>query len=107
VAAQQDTGDQVPEASIKVPGDWLMALLDENAIRRAQRPDTIVSLSAEGLSLSGVELVVERRWVREPFWQQISEAVTRGFIHKSSAVQVTLRGERREHQRQRSPRPAH
>ncbi|MEO6797706.1 MAG: hypothetical protein ABI401_10480 [Candidatus Dormibacter sp.] len=107
MAAQQDHSDQVQEASIKVPGDWLMALLDEDAVRQAQRPDTIVTLSAAGLSLSGVELVVERRWVREPFWHQISEAVTRGFIHKSSAVQVTLRGDRREHQRQPPPRPAH
>ena len=106
MATQQETDDYVPEASIRVPADWLMALVDENLVRRSQRPDTVVKLGPDGLALSGVELVVERRWVREPFWRQIGEAVTRGFIHKSSAVQVTLRGDRRQQQRRPSTRQA-
>jgi hypothetical protein len=46
-----------------------------------------------------VELVLERRWLREAFWRQIKQAISRGYIYKSSAVQVTLRGDRRERER--------
>lgn len=104
MATQQDVGgDEVREAAIRIPADWLMALLDEEGIRQIQRPDTLVSLTPDGLTLSGVELLVERRWVREPFWQRISESVTSGFIHKRTAVKITLRGDRREHQRRSAP----
>jgi hypothetical protein len=43
--------------------------------------------------------VVERRWLREAYWRQAKQAITRGYIYRSSAVQVTVRGERREHDR--------
>lgn len=76
-----------------------MPWLDLDAVRQAQRPDTVATMTGEYLSLSGVELVVERRWLREAYWRQIKQAITRGYIYKSSAVQVTLRGERREHER--------
>jgi len=102
VATQHEVEEDVPEASIDVPADWLMALVDEELVRQAQRPDTLVRLGADGLKLSGVELVVERRWVREAYWSQIGDAVTRGFIHKSSAVKVTLRGDRRQQRRRPS-----
>ncbi len=106
MATQQDgsADNDVPDAAIQIPAEWLMALLEVEAVRRVQRPDTLVMLTADGLSLSGVELLVERRWVREPFWGQISEAVTRGFIHQRSAVKVTLRGDRREHERRPAAR---
>jgi len=106
VAVQGEAEEEIPQAAIKIPAEWLMALLDETMIRHAQRPDTTISLTTDGLTLSGVELLVERRWVREQFWHQISEAVTHGFIHKTSAVQVTLRGDRRERQRPVAGRPA-
>ena len=99
MATQQEIEDEVPQAAIRIPADWLMALLDQETVRRAQRPDTEITLTPAGLTLSGVELLVERRWVREPYWNQIGEAVTRGFIHQRSAVKLTLRGDRREHQR--------
>lgn len=102
VATQHEVEEDVPEAAIVVPADWLMALVDEEMVRQAQRPDTLVRLEADGLKLSGVELVVERRWVREAYWNQIADAVTRGFIHKSSAVKVTLRGDRRQQRRRPS-----
>jgi hypothetical protein len=105
VATQHEVDEEVPGASIRVPADWLMALVDEDMVRRAQRPDTTVSLTQECLTLNGVELVVERRWVREPFWNRIGEAVTRGFVHKSTAVEVTLRGDRRQQER-RPPKTA-
>jgi|GEM_PF-1757565 len=104
VATQHEVDEEVPGASISVPADWLMALVDEELVRQSQRPDTIVRLGADGLKLSGVELVVERRWVREPYWHQIGDAITHGFIHKSSAVKVTLRGDRRQQQRRRPSR---
>ncbi|HSO94038.1 MAG TPA: hypothetical protein VLS53_06160 [Candidatus Dormibacteraeota bacterium] len=102
VATQQKVDEEVPGASISVPAEWLMALVDEELVRQSQRPDTMVRLAADGLQLSGVELVVERRWVREPYWHQIGDAVTRGFIHTSSAVKVTLRGDRRQQPRRPS-----
>ena len=104
--ATQQVDEQVPEASISVPADWLMALVDEELVRRSQRPDTLVRIAADGLTLSGVELVVERRWLREPYWHRIGDAVTHGFIHTSSAVKVTLRGDRRQQQRKPSGRAA-
>lgn len=106
MATQQEitVEDEVPDAAIRIPAHWLMALLEEEAVRQVQRPDTQVSLTADGLTLSGVELLVERRWVREPYWGQISEAVTRGFIHHRTAVKVTLRGDRRERQRRPAAR---
>jgi hypothetical protein len=102
VATQHEVEEDVPEASISVPTDWLMALVDVELVRQSQRPDTIVRLGADALKLSGVELVVERRWLREPYWNQIGDAVTRGFIHKSSAVKVILRGDRRQQRRRPS-----
>ena len=84
---------------MEIPADWLMPGLDLAAVREAQRPDTVATLTGDHLSLAGVELVVERRWLREAYWRQAKQAITRGYIYRSSAVQVTVRGERREHER--------
>ncbi len=99
MAIQRDLHGDTSDAALEIPADWLMPGLDLEAVRRAQRPDTLATLTPDQLILSGVELVVERRWLRESFWRQVKEAITRGYIYKSSAVQVTLRGERREHDR--------
>lgn len=87
------------DAALEIPADWLMPSLDLEAVRQAQRPDTAATLTPEHLVLTGVELVVERRWLREAYWRQVKQAIIRGYIYKSSAVQVTLRGDRREHER--------
>ena len=99
MAIQPQLHEDTPDARIEIPKDWLMPGLELEAVRHAQRPDTLASMSGDYLTLAGVELVVERRWLREAFWGQIKGAVSRGYIYKSSAVQVTLRGERREHER--------
>ncbi|OLE37954.1 MAG: hypothetical protein AUG48_03075 [Actinobacteria bacterium 13_1_20CM_3_68_9] len=99
MATQPDPHDDTSEAALEIPIDWLMPGLDLEAVRRAQRPDTLATLTTDHLTLSGVELVVERRWLRESFWRQVKDAISRGYIYRSSAVQVTLRGERREHER--------
>jgi hypothetical protein len=99
VANQPEQQGETSDAALEIPADWLMPGLDLNAVREAQRPDTIATLTAELLTLRGVELVVERRWLREAYWRQVRQAITRGYIYRSSAVQVTLRGERREHER--------
>jgi hypothetical protein len=99
VTVPAEARNDIPEAMIEIPADWLMPWLDLETVRQAQRPDTAATLTSERLSLSGVELVVERRWLREAYWRQIKQAVSRGYIYKSSAVQVTLRGERRERER--------
>jgi hypothetical protein len=88
-----------PDASLEIPTEWLMPGLDLEAVRQVQRPDTTANLTSEYLFLAGVELVVERRWLREANWRQIKQAITNGYIYRTSAVQVTLRGERREHER--------
>lgn len=99
MAVQPELHPDIPQAQIEMPAEWLMPGLDLDAVRQAQRPDTLATLTSEVLTLSGVELVVERRWLREAFWRQIRQAISRGYIYKSSAVQVTLRGERRERER--------
>jgi hypothetical protein len=102
VAIQPELHGDTSDAALEIPTDWLMPGLDLDAVRQAQRPDSAATLTSEHLAISGVELVVERRWLRESYWRQIKEAITRGYIYKSSAVQVTLRGERREHERRHS-----
>jgi hypothetical protein len=99
VATQPELHGDPSEAAVQIPTDWLMPWLDLEAVRQAQRPDTIATLTADHLTLSGVELVLERRWLREAYWRQVKQAITHGYIYRSSAVQVTLRGERREHER--------
>jgi hypothetical protein len=88
-----------PDAALEIPTEWLMPGLDLEVVRQVQRPDTTATLTSEYLFLAGVELVVERRWLREANWRQIKQAITRGYIYRNSVVQVTLRGERREHER--------
>jgi hypothetical protein len=102
VAIQPEANSEVPQATIEIPTDWLMPWLDLDMVRQAQRPDTQATLTGDYLTLSGLELVIERRWLRETHWRQIKQAITRGYIYKSSAVQVTLRGERRERERRTS-----
>lgn len=101
-------GGDLSDAALEIPSDWLMPWLDLEAVRQAQRPDAAATLTADHLILTGVELVVERRWLREAYWRQVKQAIIRGYIYKSSAVQVTLRGERREHERRNtgSTKPA-
>ena len=99
MAIQPEIQGDIPNAKIEIPSDWLMPLLDLAAVREAQRPDTLATMTSEALTLAGVELIVERRWLREAFWRQIKQAVSRGYIYRSSAVQVTLRGDRRERER--------
>jgi hypothetical protein len=91
---------EVPPAEIQIPAEWLMPGLSLETVRRAQRPDTEASLTAERLTLRGVELTLERRWLKEPHWRQVRTAVSRGFVFRSSAVQLVVRSDRRERQRQ-------
>jgi hypothetical protein len=105
VAIQPDPRDSIPEASLEIPSAWLMPWLELDAVRDVQRPDTVASMTADYLALTGVELVIERRWLREAYWRQIKQAIKRGYIYKSSAVKVTLRGERRERERRSSGLP--
>lgn len=102
MAVQPELSSDIPGAEIKIPTEWLMPWLDLDLVRQAQRSDTAATLTGDHLAMSGVELVVERRWLREAHWRQVKQAVTRGYIYKSSAVQVTLRGDRREHERRGS-----
>jgi len=99
VANQPELYGDTSDAALEIPADWLMPGLDLEAVREAQREDAVATLTADHLTLRGVELVVERRWLREAHWRQVKQAITRGYIYRSSAVQVTLRGERREHER--------
>ena len=96
---QPELHGDTSEAAVEIPTDWLMPGLDLELVRQAQRSDTVATLTSDHLTLTGLELVVERRWLREAYWRQVKQAITRGYIYRSSAVQVTLRGERREHER--------
>src|SRR5438309_824888 len=57
VANQPELHSETSDASLEIPADWLMPGLDLEAVREAQRSDTIATLSADHLSLKGVELV--------------------------------------------------
>lgn len=94
------SSDGVPPAEIRIPAGWLMPGLALETVRRAQRQDTQASLTEEGLNLQGVELTLERRWLKEPYWQQVKMTVSRGFVFRASAVQMVVRSDRRERQRQ-------
>jgi hypothetical protein len=100
MAIVEPSPESVPPAEIRVPSDWLMPGLSLETVRHAQRPDTQADLTAEGLTLTGVELSLERRWFKEPHWRQIKTAVSRGFVFRSSAVQLVVRSDRRERRRQ-------
>ena len=102
MANQPQLPSEASDAALEIPADWLMPGLDLQAVRHAQRADTVATLSADHLTMNGVELVVERRWLREAYWRQAKQAITRGYIYRSSAVQITVRGERREHERRAS-----
>src|ERR1700682_3355196 len=99
MASHTDRNTDVPDAALEIPTDWLMPGPDLEVVRLVQRPDTPATLTGDYLFLAGVELVVERRWLKEAHWRQIKQAITRGYIYRNSAGQVTLRGERREHER--------
>ena len=99
MASHTDLNTDVPDAALEIPTDWLMPGLDLEVVRQVQRPDTTATLTGDYLFLAGVELIVERRWLKETHWRQIKQAITRGYIYRNSAIQVTLRGERREHER--------
>jgi hypothetical protein len=101
VANQPELPGDTSDAALDIPADWLMP-----GLREAQRPDTVATLTCDHLTLKGVELVVERRWLREAYWRQSKQAITRGYIYRSSAVQIIVRGERREHERRSSERKA-
>jgi hypothetical protein len=103
MAIAEPAREQVPQAEVRIPADWLMPWLDLNSVQEAQRPDSLATLTSEELTISGVEVVVERRWLREPHWRDLKHAVRRGYIYRTSGVQVTLRGERRERERRSSP----
>ena len=102
MANQSQLPAETSDAAMQIPADWLMPGLDLQAVRDAQRPDTVATLTADHLTMQGVELVVERRWLREAYWRQAKQAITRGYIYRSSAVQITIRGERRERERRAS-----
>jgi hypothetical protein len=105
MAVPQHASSDVPQAVLRLPLDWLMPWVDVDTIREAQRPDVLVKSAETTLVMAGVELIVERRWLREAYWAQLKQAISHGYIYKSSAVQVTLRGERRERER-RNPKAA-
>ncbi len=104
MAISEPVPDEVPEAEVRIPTAWLMPWLDLETVRQAQRADSLVTITSDWLSLRGVEIIVERRWLRESFWRQIKNTVTRGYILRSTAVQVVLRGDRRDRDRDRDRR---
>jgi hypothetical protein len=103
MAIAEPAGEETAQAEIRIPANWLMPWLDLNSVQEAQRPDSLATLTSQELTISGVEVVVERRWLREAHWRDLKQTVTRGYIYRSTAVQVTLRGDRRERERRFSP----
>jgi len=67
MALNQPALPEQSEAEIRIPAEWLMPGLDLEAVREAQRSDSQATLTGDFLTISGVELTVERRWLREAF----------------------------------------
>jgi hypothetical protein len=101
MALSEPVPSDVPEAEIRIPTDWLMAGLDLETVRQAQRTDSRATLTGDFLTISGLEVIVERRWLREAFWRQVKQAIGHGYVYKGTAVQVTLRADRRGRERHR------
>ena len=102
MAVAEPTPEELAQAEVRIPADWLMPWLDLSSVQEAQRPDAFATLTSQELTISGVEVVVERRWLREPHWRELKHAVTRGYIYRTTGVQVTLRGDRRGRERRSS-----
>lgn len=93
--------DEAPRAQVRLPTEWLMPLTTLELVRDAQRPDTHANLTSEWLTMLGIEIVIDRSWIREPFWSQIKDAIAGGFIYKKSAAHLVVRGDRRTGSRPR------
>jgi hypothetical protein len=94
-AVDSVSADEAPRAQVRVPTGWLMPLITLELVREAQRPDTHANLTSEWLTMLGIEIVVDRSWIREPYWAQIKDAIGGGFIYKKSAAHLIVRGDRR------------
>jgi hypothetical protein len=101
VAVTNVGADEAPRAQVRLPTQWLMPLTTLEVVREAQRPDTHANLTSEWLTMLGIEIVVDRSWIREPFWSQIKDAIAGGFIYKKSAAHLIVRGDRRTGSRPR------
>lgn len=93
--------EEAPRAQVRVPTEWLMPLTTLDLVRAAQRPDTHANLTSEWLTMLGIEIVIDRSWIREPYWAQIKDAIAGGFIYKKSAAHIIVRGDRRAGSRAR------
>ncbi len=100
--AVHDVGvEEAPRAQVRVPTDWLMPLTTLDLVRQAQRPDTHANLTSGWLTMLGIEIVIDRSWIREPYWAQIKDAIAGGFVYKKSAAHLIVRGDRRGGSRSR------
>lgn len=102
VAVPNVGAEDAPRAQVRIPTDWLMPLTTLALVREVQRPDTHANLTSEWLTMLGIEVVVDRSWIREPYWAQIKDAIAGGFIYKKSAAHLIVRGDRRAGSRPRS-----
>lgn len=102
MAVHSPGAEDAPRAQVRIPTNWLMPLTTLDLVREAQRPDTHANLTSEWLTMLGIEIVIDRSWIREPYWTQIKDAIAGGFIHKRSAAHVIVRGDRRAGSRPRS-----
>ncbi len=87
--------DGVARTTIEIPRRWLMTSLDASDVERVQRDDTEIDLGADRLTLTGIELVIQRCWFREGHWLEVRQAITQGYIHHKTWVELVLRGDRR------------
>jgi hypothetical protein len=92
---QVQTVDQPLCARVEIPKDWLLPGLAVEEIRAAQRDDALVRFAGDVVVLQGIELTVGRHWIRERFWGQVGNTAVAGYVHRSSAVEVVFRPERR------------
>lgn len=96
-------GTQIPRADITIPLGWLDPSFDVEVLRTHQRPGTEVTVGKAALTITGTELVLERRWFTEEHWTKIYEAIRHGYIQGASETEVSVSGDRRSSTPRRTP----
>lgn len=92
---QRQAEDDLARATVEIPREWLMGSLLRADVERVQRADSQIDFGADGLRMSGIELVIQRCWFREGHWLDARRAVIEGYIYSKSWVELVVRGDRR------------
>ncbi len=78
-----------------IPRGWLVPGVSVQAVLSAQPADVESVLTVEHLRLTGLEVTIERCWLRDDCWGNVRRIVSRGFIHRSGPTSLVIRADQR------------